>query len=183
MTSIAPGDTKLRWFQHASDAFTRVLPEWLRLFLRNLLLGVTPHVPATLLDLPANGLPRRAFKAGFALGLAFCFGGSLLATWISGTLYVAAKGQLCFLKDWGNLINFAIVCPVYIGLGSALIVLVLQASNRLRAEALIQSESPRLPRAPFAIFVFLVIGVSAVLTTRYTWRRWTRAKAAADCRR
>jgi hypothetical protein len=67
--TVAPADTKLRWFQRVGAVLAYLLPEWLRRFLSNQLFGVTPNVPTTLFDLSGDALPLRALKAGIILGL------------------------------------------------------------------------------------------------------------------
>jgi hypothetical protein len=163
--TVTPADSKLRWFQRSGAVLARLLPESSRRFLRNRLFAITPNVP--LFDLSDRALPLHALKTGIGLGLVFCLGGTALVTWMSGTLYGSAPGRLFFLDDRTNIANYLVICPAYVGLASAFIVLVLQAWGRLRRGSLVQLEEARVPRLPFSVFVFLVVGASAALTTRY----------------
>jgi len=145
----------------------KVLPQSLRRFLANQLFGVTPGVPVTLLDLSARAPAIRGLWSGIALGWVFCFGGTLLTTWLAGTLDGAAPGRLFFLHDNTNLINYTVLCPAYLGLSCAFVILVLQGWNRVRNAPLVRGSSHRAPRLPLAFLALLVVGAAAALTTNY----------------
>lgn len=168
MTDIGPEEPKLYLADLFSRAVRRVLPERLRATLVTLLLGVTPSVPVTLRDLPSSASARRAFTAGSLVAFVFCFIGTLSLTFLSGTHFGSDPTRVYFLKDLPNLINYIVICPLYCGLATAFIVLVLQTWHRLYVSSptwstvLSGRRSVRL-----GAVVFIVLAASAVLTVRY----------------
>ena len=56
-----------------------------------------------------------------ALTFVMCFGVVFVWSAMVGTLIGSDPSRLYFLKDWANLLNYILLCPLYIGFGAVLI--------------------------------------------------------------
>src|SRR6185295_289812 len=165
---IRPTQTKLLLFGLAVTGARRIVPAPVRSFLGMLLLGVTPNVPASLLSLGANSSPGRAGLIGALITFCFCFGGTVVATLVGGTFWGVDPSRIYFYQDRENLLNYAVLCPAYVGCGVAFILFVRQAWRDLRSNALISPPTPvRLSRLPAGVAVFVVLLVASALTVNY----------------
>src|SRR6185295_3379869 len=73
-----------------------------------------------------------------------------------------------FYQDRENLLNYAVLCPAYVGCGVAFILFVRQAWRDLSSNALISPPTPvRLSRLPAGVAVFVVLLVASALTVNY----------------
>lgn len=161
-----PGDTKLDWFSVLLRCWRKFVPAWLRDLSTTVLAGVTPNVPVTLFDQAKRSRPVRALVSGLVLGWVFCFGGTVLLTAVNGSLF-NSSGVVGFFGDVPNIINYTVVCPLYLGLSGAFIVLVLQAWNRVRTSPLIQAGAISNTRLPVALLLFFALTISAAVTLNY----------------
>lgn len=147
--------------------YRRILPAGFRRFMAIVFLGVTPDVPITLFDLSRRGRPLRALTSGLVLGWVFCLGGVTVLTLMHGTFWDAGPMRKSFLEDRANLINYGLLCPVYLGLCGAFIVLVLKAWSRTKRWSVVKESPSAPPRLPVGILLFVALSIAVVVTVRY----------------
>src|SRR5438093_1562574 len=141
-----PEDTKLFIFDWALRCIRALVPKSVQNFSKFYLLGVSHHVPVTLVDLPQNAKPLRAFRTGVALGWLFCLGGVTFMTYLAGTLTGSDPNRVYFSKDLPNIINYVLLAPLYIGLAAAFIVLVLLSCARLSRSPILSTLEGKEPQ-------------------------------------
>jgi hypothetical protein len=163
-----PGDPKLLIFSYVVSIIRALIPLQLRRGAGVLLFGVTPGVPITLATTLSKGWPRKAFFYGLILGYFFCLGVVVAWTMAVGTFQGTDPNRLYYRHDLTNIINYAFICPFYIGCAATLVVLACKSWADLRSNAeLASSTDYRAPRLPLGIAFFIIIGLAAAFTCNY----------------
>lgn len=134
---------------------------------RLILFGVSPSVPVFLTDSLKRTPPRRGLLSGVVLGLVFCLGGTIVLASIDGTFSGSDPTRTYLIEDWPNLVNYAFLCPLYIGLSAHLIVLVLTGWPTLVSIPLQSAKQFSLPKRSLAFTLFVILSVSVGFTLNY----------------
>ena len=164
-----PNDEKLGVFARVLD-FTRTNIT-LRLVFRvfgTAFFTISPEVPETFWKAMRNRPTRAGFWWGAGLSFTFCFLVIAIWTMVEGTFSGIDPDRVYFSRDIPNLINYTILCPVYVGLAVQLVVLLSCAWGRLSNPAeLATHDAPLLPRASIGVGFFLIVSFSAAATVNY----------------
>lgn len=157
-----PENPKLQVFAFLHDRLGFV-PKPIRRGAKYLLLGVSPEVPISLTDGVKGVSLGRVFAHGFLIAFALSFG--VIAAWtaINGTLWGSDPRILYFLQDYPNLLNYTVLVPSYVGLGSVLLTCVLFGWSDLRRVAKPKEYSGW----ALTIVAFLSVSVAAIVTANY----------------
>src|ERR1700682_5242977 len=127
-----PGDWKLFLFSKSERILWGPLAAMLRRFFSMLLCGIAPGVPANLVDFLRPRRRRNAFI--LAAVVTFIAGFAVQVTWavVADTFRGNDPKRLYLSADLPNLINFALVCPAYVGLAAVMFLLIGGYWSRLR---------------------------------------------------
>jgi hypothetical protein len=126
--------------------FSRLLkycPPFLRHLSWLILVGISPEVPVSLGKLFSNRGTRRAGIFGAAMTFLACFVVILVWCSLTQTLRGNQPGRIYFLNDYANILNYTLICPLYVGLSCALITTVLRGWSKLAEFAEPDSSSGR----------------------------------------
>jgi hypothetical protein len=147
-------------FHYALRAY-HALPSWFRKGLNVLLFGISPDVPVSLTDAWRDAGLNAVFS--IAASLTFIMSFVVVAVWsaFAGTLYGSDSGRIYFLKDWVNLLNYAMLCPLYIGFGAVLIATTVQGWARLNTLKVRHHEETPPRRSYGSMFLILLISLCA----------------------
>jgi len=163
-----PSEPERLVFDTAMRLLRFLVPSRIRQFITTLLLGTTPDVPVSLRQFPASSSAPHAFWSGVLTAFLFCFVGTLIATYFGGTLTGEDPTRIYFINDYPNLINYLIICPLYVGLSAMFATLVLQSWQRIYlTDGGFSTRVVGRRRLPLAVLIALVLGSSAVLTIQY----------------
>ena len=160
----SPDDPKIRAYAIARWLFQFPILRHFKIALGLIFVQLAPGVP-TALSRSTLGISGAA--VGGAAGVAtffFCFIVIALWTQYVGTLSGEEANRIYFLDDTANLILYTIVCPLYVGLGIWLWMVVLNHSGNLRTYA--NELNPQLPQARpqwFRGFTLLVLILAVAL--------------------
>lgn len=116
-----PQESKAWLFHHAIRLYNALVPRSVRSFMKLLLFQVSPDVPTSLTGAWRDASLNAVFTVAAALTFIMCFVVVLVWSAIAGTLTGSDPSRLYFLKDWVNLLNYTLLCPLYIGFGAVLI--------------------------------------------------------------
>jgi hypothetical protein len=86
-----------------------------------------------------------------------CFVVVLVWSATAGTLVGSDPSRLYFLHDWVNLLNYTLLCPLYIGFGAVLIATVAQGSAELRQMTSLDGSSNRPVGSYTGVFLLLLL--------------------------
>jgi len=127
-----PKEVKAYLFYTAVRLFTAVVPRSLRNFLKLLLFQVSPDVPVSLTSAWRDNSLSAVFI--IAASLTLIMGAGVVGVWsaIAGTFTGTDPSRLYFFKDWVNLLNYTLLCPLYIGFGAVLIATIVRGSGELK---------------------------------------------------
>ena len=165
-----PNDEKLGVFAHIIDFTSK---NWLTRPVLNLLntafFSISPSVPSTFCDTLHSRPTRRALGWGYGLTFLFCFVAVTVWSMVDGTFSGTNPGRIYFSHDLTNIINYAVLSPLYVGLSAQLVVLLVVCWAKLSSPLIISTvgEPPRLPRASLGLTVFIVFTVSAASTINF----------------
>jgi hypothetical protein len=163
-----PSEPKLLMFSWAASVCRKLLPDSLRRVSGVILFGVTPEIPISLTSTLSQKTLRRAFIHGAVNTFLFCFVVTAIWTWFIGTFRGSEPGRVYFLDDKWNMINYTIICPLYVGLSATLVVLACQAWVRLTLNPdLSAGDGRRNPKLPIGVTVLIIISIAAALTCNY----------------
>src|SRR5712691_11589654 len=102
-------------FHFLHRLFVSLIPARSRAVLDRLLFRTAPDVPVTFAHMFADASIAHTFWSSYLITFVFCFGGTFVGTTLSGTLIGNTPGIRFFLKDWPNILNYTVICPLYIG--------------------------------------------------------------------
>jgi hypothetical protein len=163
-----PEEPKAWLFYHAHRVYTRLMSSRVRRFIRLLLFEISPDVPVSLTQLWRHTDLGLVFCGAGSITLILCFG--VTAAWSAwnGTLRGSDPGRLYFLSDTANIINYTVLCPLYVALGTTLVVTVFRGWAQLDALVTPSNNSARSAAASRAMLaVLLVLLASSVLSVQY----------------
>lgn len=164
----APNEPKLFMFSKAVWLCKKLIPNHLRNSAGTVLFGITPQIPVSLVSTLSKKAPKRAFMYGALITWFFSF--LVIAVWtaVTGMFHGSDPNRVYFGRDGANLINYLILCPIWVGLSVALVVLACQSWVRLTTDPLLSgSHGARSPRLPLGLAFFVVIGCSAGFTCNF----------------
>ena len=131
------------------------------------LFSISPNVPVLLTNVMRRPPAKRAFWSGVILGWVFCLGGTILLAVLDGTLIGTDPNRIYLLRDWPNLVNYILICPLYLGFSVQLIVIVLYGWPTLVSIPLNSIEKFALPRRAIGFTIFLILSISLGFTLNY----------------
>ena len=163
-----PSESKLLIFSWIMSVCRKFFPPSVRQAMGSVLFGITPEIPVSITSTLSQKAPRKAFFRGAIIAFFFCFIVILVWTAVIGTLYGSDPSRLYFLEDKTNLLNYILLCPLYVGLSAALIVLSCKSWVRLKLNSYLFGEGGvRTPHLPVSIALFAIIGLATILTCNY----------------
>ncbi len=89
--------------------------------MRLLLFEVYPDVPASLTGAWRDASLDAVFAVAASLTFIMCFVVIIIWSAITGTLRGTGPSRVYFLKDWVNLLDYMVLCPLYMGFGAVLV--------------------------------------------------------------
>ncbi|MGE0484477.1 MAG: hypothetical protein AB7Q81_10085 [Gammaproteobacteria bacterium] len=168
----APDDPKIQSFAFCRDLFQLPVLRELKFLVSLIFIQLAPGIPVGLTK-STTGISGAGVGVASAVAtFFFCF--VVNAGWTySLNMFVgcgADQQVMCFADDTANLILYVLVCPLYVGLGVWLWMVVLNQAGELRAYARSISE-PDSPREVswvkgFALLT-IILGVSLFGTSNY----------------
>lgn len=159
---INPGDIKIFLFSRLLN----YCPPLLRHLSWLIVVGISPEVPVSIGKLFSDRGTRRAGSFGAVMTFLACFVVILVWCSLTQTLRGNQPGRIYFLNDYANLLNYTVICPLYVGLSCALITTVLRGWSKLAEFAEPDSSSAgRLISA--AGVVFSAIFLAGISTANY----------------
>jgi hypothetical protein len=169
---LHPNDEKLGAFSRIVDfATANVLTRPALHVLKIALFAISPSVPPTFYDTLRAKPTQRALWWGCGLTFLLCFVAVLVWSMVDGTFSGNERGHLYFSHDLTNIINYAILCPAYVGLSAQLVVLLVLCWGHLSSPSGItpSEASPQLPRASIGLTIFIVFTIAAATTVNFMW--------------
>jgi hypothetical protein len=127
-----PHDFKACLFHYTLRLFNAVLPRSVRSFMYLFLFKISPDIPVSLTSAWRDASLNGVFVVAASLTFIMCFVVVFVWSAIAGTLIGSDPSRLYFLKDWVNLLNYTLLCPLYVGFGAVLIATIAQGSAELR---------------------------------------------------
>ena len=128
-------------FYHAFRGYASI-PRVIRRGLRLFLFEISPDVPVSL----TSAWRQASLGAVFTIAATLTFIMSFVVVYgwsaIAGTLYGTDPARLYFLQDWVNLLNYALLCPLYVGFGAVLIATTVQGWAKLN-DLTVQDTDPK----------------------------------------
>jgi hypothetical protein len=131
------------------------------------LLYISPGVPVALHDTLKRIPPRRALLPGILIGLFFCLIVTVSLSVFADTFKGNDPNRIYLSNDWPNIVNYSILCPLYIGLSAHLIALVINGWPNLTNLPFQASKPMELPRRSISFSIFLILGLSIGFTVNY----------------
>lgn len=104
----------------------------IKLFFWLFFVDLAPEMPDSL---SKNINKKPGFKVaiqGFVVTFLFCFAVTGVLTYLNGTFSGNDPNRIYFIQDTANLILFALICPLYVGLGCWLVVTVVSGWEEIR---------------------------------------------------
>lgn len=127
-----PQEPKAWLFDRALRLFNVMFPRSAGSFIKLLLFQVSPDVPVSLTSAWRDVNLNAVFVIAASLTFIMCF--VVVTVWsaIAGTLIGSDPSRLYFLKDWVNLLNYSLLCPLSTGFGAVLIATTVRGSAELK---------------------------------------------------
>jgi len=150
-------------FHYSMRLYDSVVPPALRRFLKLLLFEISPDVPVSLTDAWRDASLNTVFW--IAGSLTFIMGFVVVALWsaIVGTLYGTDTRRIYFLNDWVNILNYTVLCPLFIGFGAVLIATTVQGWAKLKTLRSPGPDGEKQARGRRHMFVILLVTLCAAL--------------------
>ena len=161
---VVPQEPKAWLFYHAKRLYTALIPRSVRGFMTLLLFQVSPDVPASLTSAWRDASLNTVFTIAASLTFIMCF--VVVTVWsaITGTLTGSDLSRLYFFRDWVNLLNYTVLCPLSVGFGAVLIATTVQGWGELsQLTASKESQSPPIRDYRTAFLLLLIILMAAFL--------------------
>jgi hypothetical protein len=152
-----PQEPKAYIFHQALRLFNAILPGSVRAFMRLLLFQISPDVPASLTIAWRDASLNAVFTIAALLTLIMCFG--VVSVWsvMAGTFTGSDPTRLYFSKDWVNLLNYTLLCPMYVGFGAVLIATTVRGSAELKQLISPDGRGVRPARRHLGVFLLLLL--------------------------
>jgi hypothetical protein len=127
-----PQEPKAWFFDQALRLSNAMFPRSLRSFMKLLLFQISPDVPESLTSAWRDASLNAVFTIAASLTFIMCFVVVFVWSAMVDTLIGTDPSRLYFLKDWVNLLNYGLLCPLYIGFGAVLIATTIRGSAELK---------------------------------------------------
>ncbi len=124
---IEPDEAKGWLFFHVHRLY-QALPNWLRKSIDIVIVKISPDIPIDLATIFKNSNYRKSFLWAGVSAFLFCFVGTLLLSYFSGTFSGHDPARLYFVNDWTDIIEYTLICPAYVAFDILLIGIVLGGS-------------------------------------------------------
>jgi len=158
------------FFYNVFFNFYRKIPLKYRKYFENILYNLSLNNEINFSPLIDKEQYKKAFWNGALITFFFCFVVISVWTAIEGTLYGTDINKIYFINDYANLVNYIILCPLYIGLNSMLICLTLKGwINLKKIPEKFFSRNAKKPILPFSILTVIVLSLSTVFTINYIY--------------
>jgi hypothetical protein len=124
-------DFRVWLFYQTFRAYTTIVPARVRALARLILFEISPDVPGSLTSAGRDMGLTAVFVISALLTLIMSCG--VVTTWtiIDGTFKGTDFARLYFCQDWVNIVNYAVLCPLFVGFGSVLIATTVQGWAKL----------------------------------------------------
>ncbi len=177
----SPKDPKVWTYSKFLDISHYPIIKSIKWLISLIFVEASPKVPVSLKRTFSGVNGKRAFFVGFALTLIFCLIINIVWTYFNGTLFSLeseaseVQNVLYFSKDYWNLVLYALICPLYVGLTCWLVVVVIKGwgdikefkeSEDLKNDT-IAVPSPRFSYIKPIFLGFLILSIAFALTTNY----------------
>ena len=129
--------------------------------------SISPDIPVDFSIVMRNSSLKKAFWSGILFGWIFCFAGTVVVTALSGTLIGNEPDRLYFLHDWQNIVNYLVICPLYLAFSFQLITAVIKGWPALTSIPLVPIQKFPLPRRSITFGMFIIIVVGILFTLNY----------------
>jgi hypothetical protein len=152
-----PHEWRAYLFFQIARFYDAVIPAKVRHFVRRFLLGVSPDVPASLTAIWRSANLNAVFLIAGTLTFVACFVVVVVWSALAETLYGNDPQRLYFVHDWVNILNYTLLCPLYVGFGAVLIASSIQGwanLSQLAGNEASNQNSRRSHRAAFSILLF-----------------------------
>ena len=153
----APQEFKASLFHQAFRLFNSMLPRSVRSFVKLLLFQISPDVPVSLTSAWRDARLSAVFTVAASLTFIMCFVVVVVWSAMAGTLVGSDPSRLYFLNDWVNLLNYTLLCPLYIGFGAVLIATIARGSAELRQMTSPDGSGDRPVGSYAGVFVLLLL--------------------------
>jgi hypothetical protein len=127
-----PQEPKAWFFDQALRLSNAMFPRSLRSFMKLLLFQISPDVPESLTSAWRDESLNAVFTIAASLTFIMCFVVVFVWSAMVGTLIGTDPSRLHFLKDWVNLLNYGLLCPLHIDFGAVLIATTIRGSAELK---------------------------------------------------
>ncbi len=109
----------------------------------------------------------KAFIIGSMSAFIFTFVAISVMCYYSGTLYGDKKNHYYFVEDLPNIINYVLIVPLYVGMGSYILSVISEGYLHLKSLAINGSNSAILPKGSVSFIIIVTISLSALITIQY----------------
>jgi hypothetical protein len=151
-----PREFKAWLFYHGLALLNALVPRPVRSFTRLLLFEVSPDVPVSLTSAWKDASLSAVFTVAASLTFIMCFVVVLVWSAAVGTLSGNDPSRLYLIEDWVNLLNYSLLCPLYIGFGAVLIALTIRGNAELKQLTSANGPTDRLIGGYSSAFLFLL---------------------------
>ena len=141
-----------------------MIPRPVRGFLTCLLFQISPDVPESLTSAWRSASLGAVFTIASLTTVIVCLVVPAIWSAMAGTFIGSDPSRIYFCKDWVDLLNYSLFCPLYIGFGAVLIAAIVQGwgdLNQLAGSAGFSTRPFRDYRNMF--FIVLIIFIAALL--------------------
>ncbi len=167
--SLRPDEPRQFIFAVVLSWFARVKPlRWLGRAVEQTLFSVSPTIPRTVSVALQDVSVRSAMVSGASVGFFFCFVVNAVWSLRVGSFFGSDADRLYFTEDLPNLVNYVLLCPLYVGFSLVLISRAVVGYPTLARPPLARGSAPDgVPRLPLAVSLSVVLIVASLLTSNY----------------
>lgn len=181
----APDEPKILLFAFFRYLFSLPVLREIKLLFSLIFVQLAPDIPAAL---TRSSVGITGFNVGISAAVAtffFCFLVTSVWTYSIGLFSGCTDNtvQLCFIDDTANIILYSLICPLYVGLGVWLWMVVINHSGELRAYARSVGTAQKSGEAHWVrgvLLLFVILGVSLFSTSNYISDVTDPAKVSID---
>lgn len=164
---LPPNNIYIFFYKLFFDFYRKIPLKW-RKYFEKILFGLSLNNEINFSYLINKKECKRAFWSGALITFFFCFVVILVWTAKEGSLYGTDKNKIYFINDYANLVNYFLLCPLYVGLNSMLICLTLKGWIKLKSiPEKFFSRKVKKPFLPFSVLIILVFSLSTIFTINY----------------
>jgi hypothetical protein len=159
--SPAPQDSRGWAFHQTLRVLDAIVPLSFRKATKLLLFQISPDIPASLTSAWKDASLNVVFTIAASLTFIMCFVVVVVWSAVAGTLTGDDPSRLYFLKDWVNVLNYTLLCPVFIGFGAVLIATTVRGWGELNELTSKDVLDGRAAVSHYRIFVLMLLVLSA----------------------